>query len=212
MSYKKFTLEKVIYAFSLEFLKIPLFENIKPICMSDSYSKILAKGLKIALPSGSEKIRNELIVMPILLEIQDINNELFSIHSGVNLDVDRKKGLTGECDFVLSLSRITEFIDIPVFCIVEAKKQDIEAGLGQCASQMVGSRIFNQKRNKDIETIFGCVTTGAEWRFLKLQDEKLLLDSEEYYISNVDEIIGVFQEIVNFYKPYMTSIKGGVLK
>jgi len=203
MSYKKFTLEKVIYDFSLEFLKIPLFENIKPICMSDSYSKMLAKGLKIALPSGSEKIRSELIVMPILLEIQDINNEIFSIHSGVNLNADKKKGLIGECDFVLSLSRITEFIDIPVFCIVEAKKQDIEAGLGQCASQMVGSRIFNQKRNSGIKIIFGCVTTGAEWRFLKLQDEKLLLDSDEYYISNVDEIIGVFQEIVNFYKPYL---------
>ncbi|MBF0100838.1 MAG: hypothetical protein HQK77_08025 [Desulfobacterales bacterium] len=203
MSYKNFTLEKVIYDFSLELLKVPLFDNVRPISMSNSYSKILAKGLKIALPTGSEKIRNELIVMPILLEVQDINNEIFSIHSGVNLNVDKKKGLVGECDFVLSLSKITEFVDLPVFCIVEAEKQDIESGLGQCASQMVASRLLNQKRNKNIESIFGCVTTGAEWHFLKLQDEKLLLDSGEYYIRNVNELIGVFQEIVNYYKSYL---------
>jgi hypothetical protein len=159
----------------------------------------------MALPAGSEKIRSELIVMPILLEVQDINHEIFSIHSGVNLNVDKKKGLIGECDFVLSLSKITEFVDIPVFCIVEAKKQDIESGLGQCASQMVASRLLNQKRNKDIQTIFGCVTTGAEWHFLKLQDEKLILDIQEYHIRNTNQILGVFQEIINYYKSYLKN-------
>jgi hypothetical protein len=30
--------------------------------------------------------------------------------------------------------------------LVEAKKQDIEAGLGQCAAQMVVAHRFNQKK------------------------------------------------------------------
>ncbi|MDM8526524.1 hypothetical protein QUF80_24370 [Desulfococcaceae bacterium HSG8] len=168
--------------------------------MSNSYLKILEKGLRIALPSGSEKVRNELIVMPILLEVQDINDEKISIHSGVNLNIDKKKGLTGECDFILSLSTITEFLDTPVFCIVEAKKQDIEAGLGQCSAQMMGARLLNQKRDKNITTIFGCVTTGAEWHFLKLHDQELILDSQEYFIRSTDELLGVFQEIINYFK------------
>jgi hypothetical protein len=61
MSYKHFTLEKVVYDFTLELVSETLFENIQPIPMSDRYAYTLAKGLKIALPTGSEKARNELV-------------------------------------------------------------------------------------------------------------------------------------------------------
>lgn len=199
MSYRKFNLQEVVYQFNLELKKVKLFENVKPVAMGNAYLKTLQKGLKIALPSGSEKVRNELIVMPILLELHDNNNELFSIHSGVNLNVDKQKGLTGECDFILSLSAITTFVDAPIFCIVEAKKQDIEAGLGQCSAQMVGAWLWNQKHKKAINTIFGCVTTGSEWYFLKLEDNCLTLDNREYNVRNTDELLGVFQTIINRY-------------
>ena len=200
MSYKHFTLEKIVYDFNIELLNETLFESIKPIKMSEHYAHTLAKGLKIALPTGSEKVRNELIVMPILLEVQDINNENFTIHSGVRFNVDRKKGLVGECDFILSLSKIQAFVETPIFSIVEAKKQNIEMGLGQCAAQMLAAQILNQQHDKEITTIFGCVTTGNVWRFLKLQDTRLILDTDEYFIDDVDEILGVFQAIIDTYK------------
>jgi hypothetical protein len=199
MAYKNFTLQKTVYEFQLTLLTEPLFEHIQPISMSERYMSTLAKGLKIALPTGSEKVRNELLVMPILLELQDLNHEAISIHSGIALNVDRKRGLVGECDFLLSLSPIQAFVDTPIVALVEAKKQDVEAGLGQCAAQMVGARLLNQQRGKAITTIFGCVTTGDIWRFLKLVEERLVLDTEEYFILNVEEILGVFQTIINFF-------------
>lgn len=199
MSYKHFTLEKVIHEFALQINKTTLFKHVKSITIRPTYEPILAKGLQFALPTGSEKIRNELIVMPMLLELYDLNPMRISIHSGVTLNVDRKRGLTGECDFLLSLDQVTEFIAAPIFFIVEAKKQDIAAGLGQCAAQMVGAQLFNQRRGIAIPYIFGCVTTGAEWCFLKLQDTQLLLDSQEYSIRYPEEILGVFQAIINCY-------------
>lgn len=197
MAYRKFTLEKVIHNFALQLVKVPLFEKIHPIPMGTDYAKILSKGLLMALPSGSEKARNELIVMPILLEVQDTASEPISIHSGVMLNVDKRKGLDGECDFILSRSRITEFVETPIICLVEAKKQDMELGLGQCAAQMVAARLLNQRHGHPLSTTFGCVTTGDVWRFLRLQDDQLLLDSSEYFIRNIDEILGVFHSIIS---------------
>lgn len=200
MSYKSFTLEKVVGEFALRISKTPLFANVQDVSMRQTYAPILEKGLRFALPSGSEKVRNELLVMPMLLELYDHNEGRISIHSGVSLNVDREMGLLGECDFLLSLSAVTEFVDTPIFSLVEAKKQDIEAGLGQCAAQMVAARLLNQRKGKTIPCVFGCVTTGAEWRFLKLQEDQLLLDSQDYSIRNPGEIMGVFQAIVGTYQ------------
>jgi hypothetical protein len=67
--------------------------------------------------------------------------------------------------------------------IVEAKKNDLEAGLGQCVAQMVGARLVNQREGSGVETIFGCVTTGEAWQFLKLEHDVISIDSERYYID-----------------------------
>jgi hypothetical protein len=65
---------------------------------------------------------------------------------------------------------------------------------------MLGARLFNQNENNDIETIYGCVTTGETWQFIKLENEVIHIDSHRYYINNVGEILGVLQVIIDFYK------------
>ncbi|MCI0529965.1 MAG: hypothetical protein L0Y56_21180, partial [Nitrospira sp.] len=92
-----------------------------------------------------------------------------------------------------------------IVTIVEAKKNDIEGGLGQCVAQMLGAQLFNQKEGSETETIFGCVTTGEAWQFLKLEKDFVYIDSHRYYIIQVDEILGVFQTIVAYYKPQVTA-------
>lgn len=198
-AYKDFMLEKVVYDFQLQLATAQLFTQVRPLPLSEHYAFILARGLPIALPVGSEKAHNELIMMPLLLALRDHNHDAFSIHSGASLNVDKKRGLVGECDFILSLSKVQVFVETPIITLVEAKKQDTEAGLGQCAAQMVAAQLLNQKRGKDVAAVFGCVTTGSEWRFLKLAAQQLTLDSQEYFIRNVDEILGVFQSIFDFY-------------
>lgn len=84
--------------------------------------------------------------------------------------------------------------------VVEAKKNDIELGLGQCIAQMVAAKIFNLRRENDFKEIFGCVTTGETWQFLKLEETLAIVDINRFFISDVGKILGVFKSITNYYE------------
>ena len=50
---------------------------------------------------------------------------------------------------------------------------------------------FNQKAGKPINPIYGCVTTGANWKFLRLTGQHLDIEIDEYSITQPDRILGV---------------------
>jgi hypothetical protein len=88
----------------------------------------------------------------------------------------------------------------PIIAIAEAKKGDIEAGLGQCAAQMYGARLFNRKAENDIEKIYGIVTTGLDWRFLLLENQTIFIDKRTYTIgNNLPQVLGILNWIVEQY-------------
>ncbi len=201
MAYSDFSLKKVKKAFALIEKPIDLFhDQLKHIEPSNWLKETLKTSLKLALSSSSEKARSEFIVVPILLEIEKINSEELTIFSGERLDIDEDKGLKGECDFILSKGPTSSTIQAPIFAMLEAKKNDIKGGLGQCIAQMIGAKIFNQEEDNGINSIYGCVTTGEDWQFLKLEDNVIFMDNNRYYISELNNIIGIFQYIVNQYK------------
>ncbi len=73
-------------------------------------------------------------------------------------------------------------------------------GVPQCAAQLYGTKVFNEKKEAGIETIYGCVTTGNEWLFMKLEGEAYYIDSQIYYLNQLEELLGVFQQIIDYYK------------
>ncbi|HVA44794.1 MAG TPA: hypothetical protein VNH11_00280 [Pirellulales bacterium] len=79
--------------------------------------------------------------------------------------------------------------------VVEAKKNDIEIGLGQCTAQMVAARIFNERAGRADAPVHGCVTTGETWQFLRLSGQAALLNRDRYYLDNVGKILAVFLAI-----------------
>ena len=139
MGYPDFTSAELTQRFDLDFQAARLF----PACAPQEPSAWLIETLQRAQCIGyvSEKARSERLVSPVLTEL---NEQHFTFHSGVNLDVDAAAGLRGECDFVLSLSPILDFIVASIFCITEAKKQELEAGTVQCAAQLVGAQRLNE--------------------------------------------------------------------
>jgi len=78
---------------------------------------------------------------------------------------------------------------------VEAKKEDITGGLGQCVAEMVAIRIFNEKEKTLRPAVFGCVTSGNLWRFLKLEENMLFIDKTEYYLRDLPRILGILVNI-----------------
>ncbi len=101
----------------------------------------------------------------------------------------------GECDFILAVGPALPPLHAPVMTVVEAKKNDVEAGLGQCIAQMVAARRFNEAAGRATTPIYGCVTTGETWQFLRMADRVALLDRPRYYLDNVGRILGVLQAI-----------------
>jgi hypothetical protein len=163
-------------------------------------SEWLTQTIDFAQKSGvaffSEKSRSEALVFPILFEIMRRNDQQFSLYSGATLDVDKEKGLNGECDFVLSKSRQSIEVGPPVFCLVEAKDNDIEMGIPQCVAQLLGAQIFNQQDEVDLPFLYGGVTTGTEWLFLKMEDKNITLDNRRYYLDNLPQLLGALESII----------------
>jgi hypothetical protein len=80
--------------------------------------------------------------------------------------------------------------------IVEAKKNDIEEGIPQCAAQMVAAGLFNERHKEPLSAVYGCVTTGEAWQFLRLRGKELQVDADRYYIIDVAAILGVLVAVL----------------
>ncbi|CAK0774699.1 Type I restriction enzyme R protein N terminal domain protein [Gammaproteobacteria bacterium] len=200
MAYSDFSLAKVKKDFELVEQTGHLFQQVGTLEASPWLKETFAVSIPLALSSSSEKARSEFIVAPILLEIEKRNPGEFAIFSGERLDVDEEKGLKGECDFILSKGPISSNVQAPILLLVEAKKNDIKEGLGQCIAQMIGAQLFNRKENNQIEEIHGCVTTGEAWQFLKLTGKTILISAPRYYLGELQQVLWLFQHIVDIYK------------
>ncbi len=196
MAYTDFTLDSVEAELGVSQRPGPIFpalpDTIPPPWLTDQ----LARGMELALVS--EKARSEFIVAPILLAVRELTGGRVSILSGQRLDVDPLRRLSGECDFLLSLSDPLPRLRPPLLTVLEAKRNDIEAGLGQCAAQLVAAQLFNERAGQPGRPVFGCVTTGDVWQFLRLDGQELVIDSSRRYINRVGAVLAALLAAVGF--------------
>ncbi|NJL20011.1 MAG: hypothetical protein HC895_02995 [Leptolyngbyaceae cyanobacterium SM1_3_5] len=192
MAYSDFTLAKAKQAFGLNLTEQRgLFDAIAGVSPSAFLAEALARYTTLATAIGTEKARSEFLIAPVLAEVKLQRNNQISLFSGTEFNVNAEQGLVGFCDFLISAAQEQLFISAPVATIVEAKKEDIIGGLGQCAATMVGAQQFNQQAGNAIDRIYGVVTSGTNWRFLMLEGDRLEIDLTEYYISQIDKILGI---------------------
>jgi hypothetical protein len=197
MPYSSFTLSTVIKQFSLIVKdKYDLFVGISEIQPSEYLASTLTYNLPLASEINTEKSRSEMIISPILLEVRRLVHDRISLFSGREFSVEPEQGLNGACDFLLGISESQLVISAPVVVIVEAKKDDIIGGLGQCIATMVAAQRFNQQEQSPVETIYGVVTSGTAWRFLALRDQIVSVDKMEYYINQISKILGILVKVV----------------
>jgi hypothetical protein len=191
MPYSQFTnISKVKEAFGLKTQEGGRFLPVtKPIEASATLTAYLEESLPL-VSSASEKARSEGIIYPILLEVRRILNRQISLFSGEDFTVDEAVGLNGMCDFLLSRSPEVLEIEAPCIVIVEAKKADLRTGFGQCIAEMVAAQRFNAAKNRLIPVIYGSITSGTQWRFLKLEDNTVTIDLMDYPLPPVEQILG----------------------
>ncbi|AFY32601.1 hypothetical protein [Calothrix sp. PCC 7507] len=192
MAYSEFTLAKAQDALGLNLEETRnLFQSTEEVQPSDLLKRLLDENLSLATAINSEKARSEFLIAPMLSEVRRQLNYHISLFSGTEFNVNPAQGLSGFCDFILSASSEQYFISAPVVTIIEAKNENIIAGLGQCAATMVAAQIFNQRAGNEIPVIYGAVTSGTAWRFLTLEQSTLCIDSVEYYIKEVKKVLAI---------------------
>jgi len=192
MAYSDFSLTKFKKNFNITIKEeADLFATVEPIEISEKLTNTLEETTELALAINTEKARSEMIITPILLEVRRKANYQISLFSGTDFNVDIERGLNGYCDFVISRSREQLTINAPVLIIVEAKNENIKGGLGQCAAAMLAAQLFNEQEGNEIKTIYGAVTTGDIWKFLKLEGTDIFIDLNNYYIKELNKILGI---------------------
>lgn len=192
MAYSDFTLRKVKQSFGLTAVEGGRFlPEVEPIAPSPILAGLLEDTVPWAIAVGTEKAKSELIIAPALLEVKRLLNHQISVFSGTDFTVDIAAGLNGVCDFLISRSPEQFEIEAPAVVVVEAKRDNINSGLGQCIAEMVAAQRFNEANNNPIPTIYGSVTSGTAWRFMKLEGQIVTIEVRDYPFPPVETILSM---------------------
>jgi hypothetical protein len=196
MSYSSFSIEEVEIKFDLNINPAVFLPEANLISPSPGLAQSLERGLKLIKRSVSEKAKSEFIIAPILLELESLLIDKISLFSGDDFTVDRELGLNGICDFLISRFPAQLVIKAPVIAIVEAKKGVLKDGWGQCIAELVAAQKFNHSRGQNIPVIYGIVTSGILWQFMKLEDRTVTVEPDEYPLLPIDRILGILHWLV----------------
>jgi len=197
MPYSSFRLRDVKSQLGVSLIESErLFLEVEAVQISPMLRDILAEHVPLARSINTEKARSELIVANVLVEVRKIFDRQISLFSGIEFNVDREKNLNGFCDFIVSASSEQLMLDAPVVAIVEAKNENIIGGLGQCIAEMFAAEIFNRNEKNKVEKVYGAVTTGTAWKFLKLAGKEAYIDLDEYSIEGPGKIVGILAKMV----------------
>lgn len=197
MAFSDFQFPGVVSHFGLTWEPTPnLFADAAPVPPGPEFTAWFRLGSPLATTINNEKARSEWLIAPVLGEFWRRYAGQISLFSGVEFPADPPAGLTGYCDFLICRSPQRPDIVSPIVFVVEAKREDINAGLGQCIAGMVGAERFNRARGTPSDPVFGCITTGSVWKFLRLSHATLTFDLNEYTVSQVDMLLGILTAIV----------------
>ena len=198
MPYSQFTIDVISETFGFTISeRIGIFTDVPAVDHSTFLAQTLKEYIPLAVAIGTEKSRSEFIIAPILFELKKQLLNRISLFSGKEFNVAPEQGLSGFCDFLISLSPEQLFIQAPVVTIVEAKNDNIQLGLGQCIAEMIAAKLFNERKENKIEIIYGVVTTGSVWKFMRLIEQRIEVDLDEYFIQDIGKILGILRSFVD---------------
>jgi hypothetical protein len=144
----------------------------------------------------SEKAISEEVISPLLLAVKEKNLDKIALFSGVPLSTGE---LYGICDYIITGNPDDYLPESPLIILIEAKRQDLDTGIPQCAAEMITAKKINDEANKVYDTVFGCVTTGDTWIFLKLvENTKVIIDPQRLYLTQIEQILGIFQYMIDY--------------
>jgi hypothetical protein len=197
MAFSDFQYPDVIVDLGLTETSVPdLFAGVPPVAAGPLLQAALPIGTRLGPGAHTEVSRAIWMVGPVLGDFWERYHGQLCLIAGAELNADPAAGLTGVCDFIISRGPQRPVTGPPVLLIFEAKRDSIPDGLGQCIAAMVGAQRYNRRHNAPTDPMYGCVTTGSLWRFLRLSGTTVTLDQTEYMITQVDHLLGILTHMV----------------
>jgi hypothetical protein len=197
MSFREFTIKDVKGKLGLTLVEDePLHVDVPPVQPGPLLREWLDRYASLAFAINTEKARSELIIAPVLIEVRRLLHERVGYFSGRELSVDPSLGLTGVCDFLLSVSPERFTLTAPLLVVAEAKNLDMISGIPQCLAEMVAMQIYNRQEGSEMPSLHGVVTTGSNWRFLRLTGQTAWIDVREHYLDDVGQTLGILCHVL----------------
>lgn len=192
MSYSDFTLADVRDRLGITVAEGgDLFAAVGETALPGGLAETLGRYLPLALNLNTEKARSELLIAPLLVELKLRHADRLSLFSGIEFTVDPTLGLNGRCDYIIARSPQQLALTAPACVLVEAKSENIVGGIPQCLAEMAAAQRFN----RDGGVVYGAVTTGVLWRFLRLDGTHAHVDGVEYPIQSPRRVFGILSYI-----------------
>jgi hypothetical protein len=175
MAYSDYTtLQKLNNELRITHQRQKLFRKINPVLPSAKLTEDLQEA-RDYYSLTTDKAKSEFLITPVLREIRRTHLDNVGVFSGVNLDLP-VAGLSGCCDFILSRRPDTIELTAPICGLVEANNRTLEEGFAQCAAEMYAAILFNEPTPNPTSFMYGCVTNGYDWVFLRLENQMLQID------------------------------------
>jgi hypothetical protein len=198
MAFGNFTLPSAVEQFGLTMTSRSLFGGVPSVDAGPVVRQFLATFGQLALGINTEKARSEWMIAPVVGElwVRSRDGGVYVL-SGVDFTVDKDQGLSGVVDYMIGRGPQVSFVPAsPILAVVEAKNESIPGGQGQCVAEMVAALRFNDRAKNQIDTVYGAVTNGTNWKFHRLHGTEVAIDTREYLISEVDQILGILLHVV----------------
>lgn len=173
------SLEDVSIPFQVR-IQVGSFLQMLPVAVDPRFAADLDFCLQnIAIRSESGAA--EFLIAPVLREVwRPYSNDLL-IWSHVPFKAEPP--LVGTPDWFFSRRTSLGLVpDLPYVLVVEAKRDDFDAGWGQCLAAMLAAQKLNGSTQRGI---FGCVTNGRLWEFAKLFDKDFTQEVRSFALSDL---------------------------
>jgi hypothetical protein len=196
MAFQNFSFPQVAQDLGLTLADADLFSQIPAAPVRPDFVAQVLEGANLASAINTEKARSEFVIAPVLFELRRLHAGHLGLFSGIELDADPGRGLNGVCDFVITKSPRQHVVTAPLITIIEAKNDNLRGGLGQCIAAMCAAQVLNQAASTPVTAVYGAVTTGGAWKFLRLRQAEVTLDLVEYHVESLAKIMAILGHIV----------------
>ncbi|MEY4905944.1 MAG: hypothetical protein RLZZ292_3759 [Bacteroidota bacterium] len=200
MGYSNFKkISQVRDKLGIRFAAVDMFKNADIIAVEPSEWLNISLKRAYTTPPTNEKSKSERIVSPILLEVVEQYAGEIAFFSGEEININSSEDLSGPCDFFFALTPPSLLMEAPIISLVEAKDEDLDYGIAQCAAQLYAANLFNLQDGKKIDILYGCATTGTDWQFLKYDTLTNTCYTDIRPLTELPKVLGILHWIIQFF-------------